>query len=79
MLHFSGGIALRVDVADLLELQGAFQSNRVIDAAPQKDHILGLGETGGQPLRTLIVPLHEFLQLLGQIPQRIGQPLNLRR
>ncbi len=37
MLHLPSGIALRMDVADLLQLEGTFQGNGVIDAAAEVD------------------------------------------
>ena len=61
MLHFAGRVALGVDVADLLELQGAFQGNRVVDAPAQKDHVLGVGEQVGQVGAALVVVEHQLL------------------
>ena len=61
MLHFAGRVALGVDVADLLELQGAFQGNRVVDAPAQEDHVLGVGEQVGQVGAALVVVEHQLL------------------
>src|SRR5712671_7626906 len=35
VLHFAGGIAFGVDVGNFLELEGAFQRDRVVDAASE--------------------------------------------
>ncbi len=35
MLHLGGRQPLRVDIADLFKLQGAFQRNRVVVSAPE--------------------------------------------
>ena len=50
VLEFAGWITFRVDVADLLELQGAFQRQRKARAAAEIEHVLGLGELPCQPL-----------------------------
>ncbi len=34
VLHLAGRLALGIDVADLLELQGALRGDRAVDAAP---------------------------------------------
>lgn len=44
MLHLTRRVTLRVDVADLLELQRPLQSDRVVDTPAQKNHVLGVGE-----------------------------------
>src|SRR6202034_1773748 len=35
MLHFTCGITFRMDVGNFFELEGAFQSDRVVDAAAE--------------------------------------------
>src|SRR5437899_6490460 len=42
MLQLSRGIALRMDVRDLLQLQGALQGNRVVRVAPDVEHVPGV-------------------------------------
>ena len=41
MLHLAGGIALGVDVADLLKLERAFKSHREVGAAAEIKHVAG--------------------------------------
>ena len=52
MLHLGCGIALSVDVADLLEFQGPFESDGVVQVASEKQDAAGgaevLGSAGGQ-------------------------------
>ncbi len=48
VLHLAGGIALGVDVADLLQLQRAFQRDREAGAAAEIQHVARLGDAGGE-------------------------------
>ena len=45
MLQFAGRIGLGVDVADLLQLQGAFERDRVVQAAPEEERVLDARES----------------------------------
>ena len=45
VLHLARGVALGVDVGDLLELERAFEGDRVVDAAPQVEEVLAPGST----------------------------------
>ena len=63
MLHLAGRVALGVDVADLLELEGALERNWIVDAPAQEDHILGVGKQVGQVGAALVVVEHQLLQL----------------
>ena len=40
MLEFACGVSLGVDIADFLELQGAFERNRIMNAAPEEERML---------------------------------------
>jgi len=40
MLEFAGGIALGVDVGDFLQLQRAFERQRIAGAAAEIEHVL---------------------------------------
>ena len=44
MLHLAGGVALGVDVGDLLELERALERDRVVQAAAQEQRVLLLRE-----------------------------------
>ena len=37
VLHLAGGVAFGVDVGDLLELEGAFEGDGVVDAAAEEE------------------------------------------
>ncbi len=54
VLHFAGGVAFGVDVADLFELEGAFEGDGVVDAAAEEEEVAGGGEVFGE-LRALVV------------------------
>ena len=61
MLHLASRVALGVDVADLLELEGPFQGNRVVDAPAQEDHILGALKLVGQLGAAAVAIGHQLL------------------
>ena len=44
VLHFAGGVAFGVDVADLLELEGTLEGDGVVDAAAEKEEVLDIAE-----------------------------------
>ena len=46
MLELAGRVGLGVDVADLLELQRAFERDRVVQAAAEEQRVLLAGEAG---------------------------------
>ena len=77
MLHLGGGISLRVDVADLLELEGTFERHREIHAASQVEkvglvgvalgerfHLRLEGQRAAHQLRQLRQPAHDLPPLL---------------
>ena len=41
VLHLAGGVAFGVDVADLLELERAFEGDGVVDAAAEEEEVVG--------------------------------------
>ena len=47
VLELARGIGLGVDVGDLLQLERAFERDRVVDAAPEEQRVLALGEALG--------------------------------
>ena len=49
MLQLSGGVGLAVDIADLLELQGALHRQRVIQPPPEVEEMLGIFQSLGIP------------------------------
>ena len=68
MLHLTGRVALGMDVADFLELEGPLHGNRIINAPAQENDILGIAEQVGQLGATAVVVLDERLQLGRQLP-----------
>ena len=54
VLHLTGGVALGVDVADLLELERAFEGDGVVDATAQEEEVVGGVEDAGE-LGALVV------------------------
>ena len=48
VLHLAGGVAFGVDVGDLLELEGAFEGDGVVDAAAEEEEVAGGGEGLGE-------------------------------
>src|SRR5262249_5669145 len=77
VLHFASGIAFRVNVRNFLELEGAFESDRIVNAAAQIKKIgvteeefgeifVEAGRVGLQNAFNLVRNLGEFLEeLLG--------------
>ena len=47
MFHFAGGIALGMEIAELLQLQRAFQSDRITSAAAEIEDVAGLRQAVG--------------------------------
>ncbi len=74
MLELAGGIALGVDVADLLQLQRAFQGQGVHRAAAQVEHVAGPGDLHGQVADGVL-----DLQGFGDQPRRLQQHLHQMR
>ncbi len=48
VLHLAGGVAFGVDVGDLLELEGAFEGDGVVDAAAEEEEVVGGVEDFGE-------------------------------
>ena len=47
MFHFAGGAALGMEIAELLQLQRAFQSDRITSAAAEIQDVAGLRQAVG--------------------------------
>src|SRR5687768_780586 len=63
MLHFRSWIAFSVDVADLLELERAFQRGREAVATPEVEEVRGILEVI-RDLLDLVRPIEDTLNLL---------------
>ena len=64
MLHLGGGVALGMDVGDLLQFECAFEGQGVVVAAAEVEAVLGVGEDGREAL-DLLVGLQRLFQLGG--------------
>ena len=69
VLQLAGGVALGVDVADLLELEGALERDRVRDAASHEHVAARADVAAGQPLGRLLVQLERPLGGRRQVAQ----------
>ena len=74
MLQLTGGVGLRVDVGDLLQLQRALQTHGVIHVAADEEDGLMVEVMGGQILDVLLV-LQHLLHAAGQQPQLVDEPV----
>ena len=70
VLHLAGGVALRVHVGELLELERALQRERIVDAAAQEQEVLVARELAGQ-LRDRVLHLEGLLHEAGQLEQAL--------
>ncbi len=68
VLEFAGRIALGVDVGDFLELEGAFQGDRVFHPTPQEQGVFAMHQERGQSGDSRFQGQHT-LHLLGQAAQ----------
>ena len=73
VLHLAGRVALGVDVRDLLQLQRAFERDRIVDAAPEIEKVAALVE----PLRDLLGDRLALERLLEQ-QRQLRQPFDVR-
>ena len=76
VLHLAGRIALGVDVRDFLQLQRAFERDRVVDAAAEVEEIGAVVEAR-RDLLDLGRELQRLLEQLRQLQQRVD--VRLRR
>ena len=76
MLHFARRIAFGVDVRNLLQLQRAFERDRVVDSAAQVEEVGPVVEPAGD-LLDCRGELQRLLEQLGQLQQRVD--VRLRR
>ena len=60
VLHLSGGVALGVDVGDLLELERALEGDGVVDAAAEEEEVVGGGEGSGENCTLVVHRAHHL-------------------
>ena len=77
VLHLAGRIALGVDVRDLLQLQRAFERDRIVDAAAEVQEVARAGRTAARSLRSCGSTLQRLLEQQRQLQQRVD--VRLRR
>ena len=68
VLQLARRIAFGVDVGNFLELERAFQRDRIIDAAAEIEHVARMGDLAGDVGDVLLV-----LQDLRHVPRRLDQ------
>ena len=73
VLEFARGIALGVDVGDFLELERAFERDRIAGAAAEIEHVVALGEVARQ-LLDLRFKSERFRQMPRHLDQRMHEP-----
>ena len=74
MLHFARGIALGVNVRDFLELQRAFEGDRVVDAAREIEEIGVAKELAGQRfVGSGLIGVQDRLDLVGDAGEVLHQ------
>ena len=74
VLHLAGRVALRVDVADLLELERALQCGRVCLPPADEEEPSGIREIS-RDLLDLLFPSQYGIQLCGYVHERRDDPL----
>ena len=70
VFHFAGGVAFGVDVADLFELEGAFEGDGVVDAAAEEEEVAGVRELPGE--RDDLLELGGDAGELGDVVEGLG-------
>ena len=70
VLQLPGGVGLRVDVADFLQLQAGLQAGGVVHVAADEVHIVGVEVPGGEVLDGLLIRQGGFRQ--------VGEALEVR-
>ena len=65
VLHLAGGVALGVDVGDLLELERALQRDGVVDAAAEEEEVVGGVEGAGENRALVIHRTQKLLKFTG--------------
>src|SRR6185437_8636873 len=65
VLHLAGGVAFGVDVGDLLELEGAFEGDGVVDAAAEEEEVAGVIELLGERVGKVVGGAEDVFELAG--------------
>ena len=65
MLQFAGGVRFAVDIGDLLHLEAALKTDRIVQPAPDEKDVPRVGVLAGKPLDALLV-LERALHLVRQ-------------
>ena len=71
VLHFSGGVAFGVDVGDFLQLERAFEGDGIVDAASEKEKIVGALEAFSEIFAGFVVGEDSF-ELAGDEGEFLG-------
>ena len=75
VLHLAGGVAFGVDVGDLLELEGAFEGDGVVDAAAEEEEVAGGAEGLGELAALSIYGTQNLLNFSGDF-RKLGDEVD---
>jgi len=67
VLHFAGGVAFGVDVADLFELEGAFEGDGVVDASAEEEEVARGAEGLGEVAALVVYAAQDFFEFGGDL------------
>ena len=73
VLHLACRVAFGVDVGNFLELERAFQSNGVVDAAAEEEEVAGVGVLAGEGLALGVDGAEDFFDLAGEVVERVEE------
>ena len=71
VLHLAGGVAFGVDVGDLLELEGAFEGDGIVDAAAEEEEVAGRWRRTSRELAALVI--HRAEKISSILPGIFGE------
>ncbi len=67
------GVAFGVDVGDLLELEGAFEGDGVVDAAAEEEEVVGGGEGFGELVALVVDGAENLFDLAGELAELVDE------
>ncbi len=77
VLQLARRIAFGMDIGNFLELEGAFQGDRIVDAAAEIEHVAGMGDLAGHRGDVLFV-FQDLRHVARRLDQRADELLLLR-
>ena len=77
VLHLAGRVAFGVDVGDLLELEGAFERDGVVDAAAEEEEVARRGEGAGERGAVVVDRAQDLFELGGDLAELVDEVAGL--